>query len=186
MPHPERTYRLYFFVPYNLSPIQKGIQAGHASIEYAAKYHDTDEFKDFVAWDKTWIILNGGTSNDGHRGHPKGSMEEICESLRGNGIHHANFYEPDINSAMTAVCFLADERVWDYENYPDFVDFIMNVKMYVATKEATLAQTYIMLKSRNMEQLQEMFPEYYEDWVTFLGGEKNLFLRNLIKNKKLA
>ena len=28
-------------------------------------------------------------------------------------------------------------------------------------------------------------PEYKE-WVEFIGGEKNLFLRNLIKDKKLA
>ncbi len=27
--------RMYFFVPYNISEIQKGIQAGHAALQYA-------------------------------------------------------------------------------------------------------------------------------------------------------
>ena len=30
----ELEYRMYFLVPYNLSPIQQGIQAGHALQEY--------------------------------------------------------------------------------------------------------------------------------------------------------
>jgi hypothetical protein len=161
MPHPERTYRMYFFVPYNLSPIQQGIQAGHASLEYAAKYANNQDFKDFVLWDKTWIILNGGTSNDGHFGNPKGSMEEIHEAIRDNGIPCAVFHEPDINSAMTAICFLADERVWDYENYPEF-----------ETQDSLAEGT------EDYENLRKQWEESM--------GLKNLFLRNLIKNKKLA
>lgn len=54
-------YRMYFFVPCNISEIQKGIQAGHAALEYAFLYGDTDEYKSFIVNDKTWIILNGGT-----------------------------------------------------------------------------------------------------------------------------
>jgi hypothetical protein len=178
--------RMYFFVPYNLSPIQQAIQAGHAALEYAVKYFKEKDFENFMFYDKTWIILNGGTTNDGHWGNFPGSMQEIRKQLRENRIAHEVFNEPDLNEALTAICFLADERVWDYENYPDFVDFIMNVKMTVQAKEATPTENYVMLKSQTLEHLQEMFPEYYEDWITFLGGEKNLFLRNLIKNKKLA
>jgi len=161
MPHPELTYRMYFFVPYNLSPIQQGIQAGHASLEYAVKYKDTQEFQDFVFWDKTWIILNGGTSNNGKLGYPAGSMEEIYESLRENGIPCSNFYEPDINCAMTAICFIANEKVWDYEKYPDFE-----------------AQDIIAVDLDEYEDLRKQWEETI--------GAKNLFLRNLIKNKKLA
>ena len=160
MPHPKRTYRMYFFVPYNLSPIQQGIQAGHAALEYAAKYGNDKVFKDFVFWDKTWIILNGGTSNDSHLGSPKGSMEEIYESLRNNLIPCANFYEPDINNAMTAICFLADERVWDWENFPNFDDYV----------------TSLHIESRVI----------YETWLELVGGEQNAFLKTLIQNKRLA
>ena len=29
------------------------------------------------------------------------------------------FSEPDLNFALTAVCFIADERVFNYEDYPE-------------------------------------------------------------------
>ena len=186
MPHPERTYRMYFFVPYNLSPIQQGIQAGHAAIEYAYKYSKNQEFKDFAFWDKTWIILNGGTSNDGHLGNPKGSMEETYRSLYHSGIPCANFYEPDINNAMTAICFLADDRVWDKEQYPDFIDYIINIKMRDDAKESIPLENYFALKIKELDERKKMFPEYYKEWVEFIGGEKNVFLRELISDKKLA
>ena len=35
--HKTLELRMYFFVPYNISPIQKSIQAGHAALEYAYK-----------------------------------------------------------------------------------------------------------------------------------------------------
>lgn len=54
--------RMYFFVPYNISEIQKGIQAGHSALEYALKYGRTKEFLDFVENHKTWVILSGGTT----------------------------------------------------------------------------------------------------------------------------
>jgi len=151
---------MYFFVPYNLSPIQQAIQAGHAALEYAAKHGNTEEFKNFVFWDKTWIILNGGTSNSAHLGSPKGSMDEIYESLRNAGILCQNFYEPDINNAMTAICFLADDRVWDWENFPNFDDYL----------------TALPIES----------PVSYEAWLELVGGEKNAFLKTLIENKRLA
>jgi len=173
MPHPERTYRMYFFVPYNLSPIQQAIQAGHAALEYASKYADQQSFKDFVFWDKTWIVLNGGTSNSGYLGHPLGTMEELYEFLRYNAIPCANFNEPDINNAMTAICFLADERVWDYENYPHFNEWLITVKNQVTT---TMSEDLLI----------NIYPDLYKEWVEFIGGEKNVLIRTLIKGKKLA
>lgn len=180
--------RLYFFVPYNLSPIQQAIQAGHAGMQYVYTHGFRPELISFMDDDKTWIVLNGGTTNEKRDfdGIAQGTLNQIGDSLTENEIDFSCFYEPDLNDALTALCFLADERVWDYENYFDFVDFIMNVKMFTDAKKATPAENYIMLKTQTLEHLQEMFPEYYEDWVKYLGGEKNLFLRNLIKNKKLA
>ena len=55
--------RMYFLVPYNISEIQKGIQCGHAGLDYARKYGNDEDFIDFVDHHKTWIILNGGTTN---------------------------------------------------------------------------------------------------------------------------
>lgn len=112
-------YRLYFFVPYNISDIQKGIQAGHAALEYANLYYQYLDYIDFVNNNKTWIILNGGTTNSSIEN--TGTLDQIQTDLFNNGIRYAHFYEPDLNNALTAVCFLADERVWDKEKYPDYI-----------------------------------------------------------------
>lgn len=130
--------RMYFFVPYNISPIQQAIQAGHASLEYAVKFSDSYLFKEFVKNHKTWIILNGGTTNDND-----GTLNQIEQSLRDyKHIPYATFREPDLNNALTAICFIASKPVWDYENYPE--------------------------ESIN------------------LIGQDNIFMRNLIKDKRLA
>lgn len=50
-------YRLYFFVPYNISDIQKGVQSIHAAIQYTIQYAQNQDFKDFFINDKTVIIL---------------------------------------------------------------------------------------------------------------------------------
>jgi hypothetical protein len=57
--------RMYFFVPYNISEIQKGIQAGHAALRYARQFSaDNPDVWNFVDNYETWIILNGGTTNN--------------------------------------------------------------------------------------------------------------------------
>ena len=67
-----RIYRMTGLVPYNLSPIQQGIQFGHGVIEYSLDFGDTPEYQKWAKKDKTFIILNGGTTNgrrfDGENG----------------------------------------------------------------------------------------------------------------------
>lgn len=181
------TYRMYFFVPYNISPIQQAIQAGHAALEYAWKFPMTQEYMDFMTNDKTWIILNGGTTNDQFTNEGfAGTLNQLASSLVDNEILFTTFREPDLNNALTAVCFLADERVWDYETYLEFFTWLTEVKM---TPEASLkmVRNNPQLRRFTLEQFNGFFPEYYNEWVeTILGGKKNEFLRNLIKGKKLA
>jgi len=184
-------YRMYFFVPYNIMPIQQGIQAGHALGEYALKFGRWDPMHlvwTFLEKWKTFIIYNGGTTNSARNFEmvSVGGLNQIADDLVENEIEIAYFIEPDLNDALACVNFIADERVFNKEDYPDFIDFIFDIKMYKEAKEATPAENYIFLKSQPIERLQEMFPEYYEEWVKFLGGEKNLFLRELIRNKKFA
>jgi len=183
-------YRMYFFVPYNISPIQQAIQPGHAALEYAMKHFENSDFQNYATYDKTWIILNGGTT----RSIPEdpGTMQELLNEIFvfnqqrvETRVNHAVFHEPDLNNAMTAICFLADERVWDYKTYPEFFDFIIN-KMYPEAAEQIPPQNFLMLKKQSLENLKGMFPEYFIEWKAFLGGEKNLFLRELLKGKKLA
>ena len=82
--------RMYGFVPYNISEIQKGIQFGHALVEYGLENFNTTEYLDWAKYWKTFIILNGGTSNHStNRYHETeeeyvGSMETILETLKEN------------------------------------------------------------------------------------------------------
>lgn len=187
--------RMYFFVPYNISPIQQAIQAGHSALEYARKYTDDYEFQDFADKWKTWIILNGGTTNSkGKEGanfrediEPYiGTLDNIVQQIIMNEVKYSIFTEPDLNDALTAVCFICDERVFNYDDYPNFIDWLLNVKMYPTARDAAPPENIMMLKSLSNELLQHQFPEYYVEWVNFVGGEKNIFLRELLKGKKLA
>jgi hypothetical protein len=190
----ELELRMYFFVPYNISPIQQAIQAGHAMGEYALQFGRYDP--DNIIWDylekwKTWIILNGGTTNkvrDIH-GVSQGTLNQLTDQLSlGDGISdyipHAYFCEPDINDALTAVCFIVDERVWDYVKYPDLKNYILLTDFPDGTKEKYAS---FNMGGKNYEELSTIFPIQHKDWVkNIMGTKENVFLREMLKGKKLA
>ena len=196
--------RMYFFVPYNISPIQQAIQAGHAALEYARKYQDDEEFIDFANNWKTWIILNGGTTNSKIRKDVInirdtedpyiGNLDNLYVKFilwnikhKDDIINHTIFQELDLNDALTAVCFICDERVFNYEDYPDFAQFILDTDIDDTTKEHfDRYQLGTKLYRKSLEELITLFPDQYVKWTTLLGGEKNVFLRNLLRGKKLA
>jgi len=184
---PQVRYRMYGLVPYNISEIQKGIQFGHAVVEYANAF---SKDKDYQAWaqnDKTFIILNGGTTNNGNmktntpgptdfgtlveafseyrNGTPSaksvkfvlevGTMQQHFITLHANSIKFAYFQEPDLNNSLTAIVFLADERVFDKSKYPDMDSFEKN-------------------------------KTYKSYWTKQIGGTKNAFLRDFLTRFKLA
>lgn len=190
MEEKELELRMYFFVPYNISPIQKAIQAGHAALEYAYEHGRTELFKKFVKKWKTWIILDGGSTNESEEPERMGTMQEILTEIVRSGVYpfidFAVFQEPDLNDTLTAICFIVDERVFNREDYPNYLDWILNIKMTPEARDAMPAANVVMLKMQSMEKLQEMFPEWYPEWVKFLGGERNLFLRELLRDKRLA
>lgn len=150
--------RMYFLVLYSLSPMQKGIQAGHASVQYAYNYGRTKLFTEFATEHKTWIILNGGTSRDVTKalenGEEAGTLNLIAYELGKRNMQFSIFREPDLNYALTAICFIADERVWNKELVPDFDN--------------------------------EFDEGTYYKFVKRIGGEKNAFLREIIRDKQLA
>ena len=57
-------------------------------------------------------------------------------------------------------------------------DDLINAKI---GRETLVNKYKTWLKFQNFTKMSE-----YKEWVEFIGGEKNLFLRNLIKDKKLA
>lgn len=117
-----RTYRMYGLVPYNISPIQQGIQFGHAVVEYGLEFFETPEYQAWARKDKTFIILNGGTTNVGwdDNGNHIGSLNNHRQLLSDYDIQFRSFFEPDLGDQLTAVVFLVDDRVWNKITWPDF------------------------------------------------------------------
>ena len=116
--------RMYGLVPYNLSPIQQGIQFGHAVVEYSLNHYSYTEqkgsnpYSQWAHYDKTFIILNGGTTNKNEDRY--GTLNIAQSELYAMGVELATFHEPDLGDQLTAVVFLVDERVWDREKYPPY------------------------------------------------------------------
>lgn len=110
-------FRMYCLVMYNISPIQQGIQAAHAIVEYSNKLpaRPNPDIFEYDCWandDKTIIILNGGTSND---------MKKHWKTLMKNKIRAAQFKEPDLNKSMSAIAFIVSHEVWDKKKFPDIL-----------------------------------------------------------------
>jgi hypothetical protein len=176
-------YRMYGLVPYNLSPIQQGIQYGHAVVEYSLENFQDQRYLDWAKYHKTFIILNGGTTNKRANivtGEYVGSLNNHVESLKNAGVRFATFEEPDLGDQLTAVVFLVDERVFNTKDYPDFSDYIKRFPEIISTfEDKSLSQI--------ARHLEEQRPQVYTNWVEdVLGGETNEFLRKFLKGFRLA
>lgn len=92
---------------YNLSGIQKGIQAGHAAVEYSRYAMDRvggyEQYAEFADNHKTFILLDGGSSND---------MQYRLLELDDLEIPNAVFHEPDLNNSLSAIAFILPEDVY--------------------------------------------------------------------------
>jgi hypothetical protein len=168
-------YRMYGLVPYNLSPIQQGIQFGHAVVEYQQNVRNLPPheaiYNKWAQKDKTFIILNGGTTNN--TPDKLGSLNLHLASLYFNGILTSEFYEPDLGDQLTAVVFLVDERVFNRELYPDFQEEKLPYGTRKPSKKAQI-------------ELEERNETNYQKWVEKIGGPKNAFLRDYLKSLRLA
>lgn len=171
MEEPRLELRMYGLVPYNISPIQQGIQFGHAVVEYAQRFFKDENYQKWAQNDKTFIILNGGTTNLGNvsLGVEKGSLNKHLDTLILNRINYETFHEPDLGNQLTAVVFIVDERIWNKEKYPDF-RVIPLLKEDGTVEEA---DAYSKLKQ-------------YENWVKLIGGEQNVWLREFLSQFRLA
>jgi len=181
--------RMYSLVPYNILGIQKGIQHEHSVTQYVAEniidpvnlLQDWDER--FVTWAKEWkttIIKNGGTSNEGHyvrHGFKEewyvGTMQQHLQKLMANDIKVSTFYEPDLNSMLTGISFIVDERVFNRKLYPDYIDI-----PYDEEKDGRSEETI-----KRWEDNNEI---HRAKWVEKIGGEKNAFLREFLRPLRLA
>lgn len=150
--------RMYSIVLYNLSPIQQGIQSAHAIVEYAQRHFHSPEYQRWATEDKTLIILNGGTSI---------TLSQHMNYLRENEIvKFEMFNEPDLYNGVTAFSFLADERIWDREKYPD------RLSPLESSSEFMVPAIYRVFDL-------EVFKEQ-------IGGEKNFLLKEFLSKFRLA
>jgi hypothetical protein len=162
--------RMYFLVPYNISPIQAGIQAGHALVEYAQDHFPDNDYQDFAKNHKTFIILNGGTSS---------SMEMHNETLELLGVKHGTFREPDLNNMLSGICFLLEDKHFGFDiNLDLLLDAMITEKI-----ECMQDIEYYFSKKHIRIALKEPI-EYLElnnpNWKT------DLFLKRWIKRFRLA
>jgi hypothetical protein len=80
----------------------------------------------FTEWNlnwKTFIVLNGGTTNNSLISGgvtPRGTLNKHLDSLWDNGIEVGTFYEPDLGNQLTAIVFLVGEKVFNKTKYPDW------------------------------------------------------------------
>ena len=173
--------RMYFFTIYQLPGIQGGIQSCHSALRYVRKFHETDpRVWDFVDNYETIIVLNGGTTNDNQdeEGISIGTLNQIADDLHANDIPFSFFNEPDLNYALTSVCIILDERVFNDKKYPDFKQY--KIDKIIAKNGGITSQDTVSIR---VEDIDYDSAEYKE-WVRFVGGVKNVFLRELIKGKK--
>lgn len=198
----ELELRMYGLVPYNISEIQKGIQFGHAVVELGQKLKSHLEWnRDLKVYDnwadnyKTFIILNGGTSNHSVNRYIcdsdfSGTMESNLATLIEMGITTGEFYEPDLNDMLSAIVFIVDERVFNKKDYPDFEDWVIDNYGDLLHPDPNNHKTF----GKSQRQLAQMIKDsnelsdkkVYNRWVNFIGGEKNAFLKDFLKNFRLA
>ena len=185
--------RMYGLVNYQLTGIQMGIQFLHGVVEYSRLISNlglTDELERYNEWadnDKTVILLNGGTTNNRIvNGQYVGTLNQHKESLDKNGITNVSFSEIDLGDQMTSVVFIVDERVFNKKNYPDFEDWIIeNYGDLLISNSGNYKSSYQAAKSMRLSKSEED-KKVYQIWVEFVGGEKNVFLRDFLKNFRLA
>jgi hypothetical protein len=114
--------RMYGLVPYQLTGIQQAIQFGHAVVEYGLTFGNTEQYLDWAKNWKTFIVLNGGTTNTNlstEDGLPFGTLNRHLMTLDELNVRYEKFYEPDLGDQLTAIVFVVDERVFNKTKYPD-------------------------------------------------------------------
>jgi hypothetical protein len=160
--------RMMGLVPYQLTGIQQGIQFGHAVVEYGQMIKSDSSSTQELEYDswannwKTFIVLNGGTTNTSTNPERTGTLNSHLQTLRDNDIMCSPFFEPDLGDQLTAIVFVVDERVFNKEKYPDCSIWMPG---------SILIDEY---------QRRE-----YDKWAALIG-EKNVFLRSFLKNFRLA
>jgi hypothetical protein len=196
--------RMYGLTPYQLNGRQIGIQHGHGTDEYALKIiksilgkapsipaEEVERYLDWLENWKTYIVLNGGTTST----NPvtPGTLNVHLQTLKDNGIFCTEFYELDLGDQLTSVNFIVDERVFgkllNRYIYMEFEDWILvNPTLFLPETLIDVDdKTFIRTVRRAYKDSDDNeLRNHYQTWVEYMGGEKNVFLRDFLKNFRLA
>jgi len=175
--------RIYLFTIYQLSGNQKGIQCLHAALRYGRKYYFDPTFNYFMDNWETAMMMNGGTTNIrvNEEGVSVGTLNQILDKIKANDINHTFFHEPDLNDALTSVCFLVDERVFNFKDYPKFSDYVIS---HLNTDLPN--EEIVRIRIMGVETIKEVYAKEYGDWLELIGGKQNEFLKDLLPNYRWA
>jgi len=187
-----REKRLYAFVPYQLTGIQKGIQMQHALTEYDDAFGTNEDYIDWRQNWKTTIVLDGGTTNEGiteckyNGALEKGTMQQFMDLLIENNVKVEGFWEPDLNNTLTAFVFIADEPVFNHKDFPFFEQWL---DICLHNMEDTYMEYLKYFKNaipRTLDDYKKDWKKFYNRWEDEVGGRKNAFLKYFLVNKRLA
>jgi len=171
-------YKMCFFTLSQLSDIDKGIQCGYAALIYANDFGKTEQFINYINDWNEWIIFNGKTTGNKICGIDRiGYINQIVNQLDDNNINYSSYFEKKLNFALTTICFIVDERIYNKFNYPEFVDYLID-KISIDNKLES--SEFVKLKITKLDDLILKYNTYYN-----VGGEQNVFLRNLLVDKEL-
>lgn len=184
-------FRLYGLVPYQLTGIQHGIQFGHALQELNNYYRDNVEdpnLSDFKIWSeqcKTFIVLNGGTTNNREVGLDFfGTLNNHENELELMGIKTGSFREPDLGDQLTSIVFVVPERVYNKKDYPEFWDWEPVVNY---AKNVSKSHELVDFKFNNTESVSDDIWTWYNRWCAdVMVEQKWVELRDFLRNFRLA
>ena len=180
----ERTYRMYFLAPYSISAMQVACQQVHGIVDYATKFQKNADYQQWSTKDHVVTILNGGTTNDGwirdnYDPARRGTMDVALANLQDMGVNVGFFYEEDLNNALTAVVFLADERVFNRKLTPTEKKWKKRQRFFEDQETNGLPYT-LMPPTEAQLQAEEA------DFEREVGGKQNAFVRRLVYHLNLS
>ncbi len=155
--------------------IARGLRLSHE------EYYTYGGFKQW-RYDKILTVLNGGTTNskiDEESNKPIGELNNYLKELGKYKIETGVYYDNELGNQLTCIVFLGDERVFNKEKYPDFDQFLMQFQDIIDTFEKD--RTYFSI----VEEITKNRSTVYLDWVKSIGGVRNEFLRDFLKQFEL-
>lgn len=172
-------YRMYIFLVSGLSEEQKTLQTSKAILKYALKYKNDVSLEIFEFYNSDdYFLIDGGSSNDGHLGNRDGDMQLLIKQLDSICAKYVKVYETNLNSILSAICLLLDERVWDLYSYPDFKNYVIQKADPLDVKDE------INIRMSDDDTLIEKFDMLFSSWKQTIcdrENDENITLRKILK-----